>query len=64
MAYIKFAARSSELNFKAILNFPPLPKVIISVLDCSVIKPLSLINISSKRPAPASIGSPSSYPPT
>jgi len=56
--------RSSELNFEAILNFSPSPKVVISVPDRGVVKLLSLINMSSKRPAPASAGSPSSRPPT
>ena len=52
------------LHFEAILNFPPSPKVVISVPDCGVAKLLSLINMSSKRPAPAPAGSPSSRPPT
>ena len=56
--------RSLELNFEAILNFSPSPKVVISVLDRGVTKLLSLINMSSKRPASASVGSPSSRPPT
>jgi hypothetical protein len=52
------------LNFEAILNFSPLLKVVISVPDYGVVKLLSLINMSSKRPAPAPVGSPSSRPPT
>jgi len=64
MAHIEFAARSSELNFEAILNFSPSLKVVISVPDRGVIKLLSPINMSSKRPAPAPAGSPSSRPPT
>ena len=56
--------RSSELDFEAILNSSPSPKVVISVPDRGVVKLLSLTNISSKRPAPASAGSPSSCPPT
>ena len=55
---------NSKLNFEAILNFSPSPKVVISVLDRSIAKILSLINISSKRPTTASTGSPSSRPPT
>jgi len=55
--------RSSKLDFEAILNSSPSPKVVISVLGRGVIKLLSLINMSSKRPAPASAGSPSSRPP-
>ena len=53
-----------ELGFKAILIFSPSPKVVISILDRSVIRLLSLINISSKRPTPTSTGSPSTRPPT
>ena len=55
---------NSELDFEAILNFFPLLKVVISVLDRSVAGLLSLINISSKRPALTSAGSPSTHPPT
>ena len=54
---------SSELDFEAILNFS-LTKVVISVLDRGVAKLLSLTNMSSKRPAPTSAGSPSTRPPT
>lgn len=50
-----------ELDFEAILNFSPLPKVVISIPDRGVIRLLSLINISSKRPAPTSAGSPSTH---
>ena len=46
-----------ELDFEAILNFSPLLKFVIFVLDHSVIRLLCLINISSKRPAPTSVGS-------
>ena len=49
--------RSSWLDFKAILNSSS-PKVVIHVLDRDIAKLLSLINISSKHPAPASTGSP------
>jgi len=52
------------LNFKAILNFSPLLKVVIFVLDRGIAKLLFLINMSSKRPASAPIGSPSSHLPT
>ena len=44
-AYLKFGA----LSLKAILESPPLPKVMLSILDCGIIKLLSFINISSKR---------------
>ena len=53
-----------ELDFEAILNFSPSPKVVISVPDRGVARLLSLINMSSKRPAPTSAGSPSTRPPT
>ena len=52
-----------ELGFEAILNFSPSPKVVISVPDRGVARLLSLINMSSKRPAPTSAGSPSTRPP-
>ena len=55
---------NSELDFEAILNFSPSPKVVISVLDRGVARLLSLINMSSKRPTPTSAGRPSTHPPT
>jgi hypothetical protein len=53
-----------KLEFEAILNFSPSPKVVISASDRGVVKFLPLLNMSSKRPAAASIGSPSSHLPT
>ena len=53
---------NSELDFEAILNFSPSPKVVISVPDRGVARLLSLINMSSKRPASTSAGSPSACP--
>ena len=53
-----------ELDFEAILNFSPSPKVVISVPDRGVARLLSLINMSSKRPAPTSAHSPSTRLPT
>ena len=41
--------RSSKLDFEAILNPSSSPKVVISVPDSGVVKPLYLINISPKR---------------
>jgi len=55
--------RGSELDFKAILNSFPFLKVVISILDYSIIILLSLINISSKYPISTSIGYLSSYLP-
>jgi hypothetical protein len=52
-----------ELDFEAILNFSPLPKVVISVPGRGVTRLLSFINMRSKRPAPTSAGSPSTWPP-
>jgi len=53
-----------KLEFEAILNFSPSPKVVISASDHGVVKFLPLLNISSKHPAAASIGNSSSHPPT
>jgi hypothetical protein len=52
-----------KLEFEAILNFSPSPKIVISVSGRGVVKFLPL-NMSSKHPAATSIGSPSSRPPT
>ena len=48
---------NSELDFKAILNFSPLLKFVISVPDHGVTRLLYFINMSSKRPTPTSAGS-------
>ena len=55
-------ALNLELEFEAIRDLPPLPKVVIFAPDRGVSKLLSLINISSKRSAAASIGSPPGHP--
>ena len=57
------ATSNLELKFKAIRDLPPLLKAVIFAPDRGVLKLLSLINISSKRIAAASIGSPSGRPP-
>ena len=53
------ATSNLELKFEAIRDLPPLLKAVIFALDRSVLKLLSLINISSKRTTAASISSPS-----
>ena len=60
--YIKIPDDHNLIEGKAI-DLPPLPKVVIFALDRGVLKLLSPINMSSKRIAAASIGSPSGHPP-
>ena len=57
---------SSILIFKTFITRVTFitPSHTLSILDCGVVNLLSLINMSSKRPASTSVGSPSSRLPT
>jgi len=57
------ATSNLKLESEAVRNLPPLPKAVIFAPDRGVPKLLSLINMSSKCTAAASIGSPFSRPP-
>jgi hypothetical protein len=56
------ATSNLELECEAIRDLSPLPKAVIFAPHRGVSKLLSLINMSSKRTAAASIGSPSGRP--